>query len=197
MAWSVIAGCLESETDEALMDLARHRFHVAEGRSPEPYEPLPRRRDHVGLGFVAHRRPWRLAVVRLGDQEVAWPEVAGWGGQGWASVGGDPVTITGDTGAPEVWQRTHGDLGLRAMLDVDWLRALTGGALGRRLDVPPRRMLELTAMEDWPYSIGLIALGADRQSFTYDPDADVLTSMEVHVDGHVAWSLRLAPLCSL
>ena len=197
MGWSAIAGYLAYETDEPLMDLARHRFHVAGGRGSGPYEPLPPERTDLRCGFVASRQPWRLAVLNLGPHDDLWPEVVGWGGHGWVSLEGDPTAITGECGDPGQWQRTHGDLGLRAMLNVEWLRVLTGGTLGPRLDVEPSRMLELAEMEDWSYAMALIAIGVDRQTFTYDPEVDALTSMSVYVDGEVAWSIRLAPLCCL
>ena len=55
-------------------------------------------------------------------------------------------------------------------------------------------MLELTENEQWPFASALIALGVDRQCFTYQSDADVLNSMAVYVDGQLAWSIRLNPV---
>lgn len=191
--WSTLAGRLDCEVDEALLDLARHRFHAARDRDAVQYTPLAPQRTRLSCGFVAHREPWRLATISLGDGDGGWlSDVVAWSGRGWATLGGDPLVVRGDTRDPYRDGTAHGDCGLTAMLNPDWLGALIGAPLSDRVEVTPRRMLQLNEREEWWYAASLIAIGIDRQIFTYRQNTEVLTSMTALVDDQVAWSIRLS-----
>lgn len=195
--WSIVAGRFDSRIDQVLMDEGRRRHHSHRGcalRTDTPVEP-PRSRFHGA--FVAHKDPWRLAIITegpggsLGSGPAGTTSVSAWASAAWVALEGEPLTVVGDT-------RGEGtspyDFGLRAMLQVGWLKSLVSGTLGPKVDIAPERMLDLMRTDEWPYSLALIALGASRQSFSYRNDADVLTAMTVTIDDAVAWEIRLDPL---
>ncbi|MGH9172228.1 MAG: hypothetical protein ACRD0Z_15375 [Acidimicrobiales bacterium] len=110
---------------------------------------------------------------------------------GWVSLGGEPLAVRGDARDPNRGS-SHSDCGLMAMLRVDWLRALVGEPLDEQIEVPPGLMLELGETERWWFASSLIAIGIDRQTFTYQAATDVLTSMTAYVDDQAALSIRLS-----
>lgn len=144
------------------------------------------------VAFLARKVPWRSALVRLGSDDDNWPDML-------ASAGDAPASAILSVGGIEFEVEEsvfgHGDLGLRALLDIAWLRNLIGEIASDEL-VVEGSMLELRSLasNDALAGAALIQPGADRYRIAIDRQLGVISEWTVEVQGHVVWHDVVTPV---
>jgi hypothetical protein len=184
MAWSVLSGVIEQYFDQQLLDLGRNRHWLAVGKGDESYELIDPDVATVRMAFLAHRNPWRLALINLDGG--GWPPIIGWAGEAWAGLDAYSLAPIGDAPAPGRNATTHGDLCVRTLLVPDWLHfAIDGPIASNELELTSLQLLA-AAQEQGSTAGCLSSLGTDRYQVNYDPTLDVITSWTSTVDGELA-----------
>ncbi|MHB1928607.1 MAG: hypothetical protein ACYCUG_04130 [Acidimicrobiales bacterium] len=115
--------------------------------------------------FIALSSPWRAALV-CADRAEGKPEVAAWIEDVWALItGGSPPSVRAPRGG-EGDCETLGDMGLRTMVDGDWVTHIGERMSGRsgKLEIEGDQVGDV--MEE--VASGLLCIGVDGYTVLFD-----------------------------